>query len=66
MKYDKIKKKKDYDTLLNSGLFFEFFPELSGNYNEDLVHIKPSCKTCYDFGYVILSDGKNTCPNCMG
>jgi len=33
--YSKIKKKKDYDKLLKTGMFFEFFPTLTGNWNED-------------------------------
>jgi hypothetical protein len=34
-KYKKIKSKKNYNLLLKSGMFWEIFPELSGNYEED-------------------------------
>ena len=33
--YEKIKTKDDYDFLLKSGMFFEFHPELSGNWEKD-------------------------------
>ena len=33
--YEKIKTKDDYDLLLKSGMFFEFHPELSGNWEQD-------------------------------
>lgn len=29
------KSKKEYTELLNSGMFFEFFPDLTGNYERD-------------------------------
>lgn len=34
-KYKSIIEKDNYDKLLNSGMFFEFHPELSGNYQID-------------------------------
>ncbi len=34
-KYNQIIEKYNYDKLLNSGMFFEFYPELSGNYEID-------------------------------
>ena len=33
--YDQIKTKEDYFSLLNSGMFYEFYPELSGNWEKD-------------------------------
>jgi len=33
--YNKIKDKDKYDALLKSGMFFEFYPELTGNYQLD-------------------------------
>lgn len=33
--YKKIKDKKDYDKLLKSGMFWEFYPELTGNWETD-------------------------------
>lgn len=33
--YERIKIKEDYDMLLKSGMFFEFHPELSGNWEKD-------------------------------
>lgn len=33
--YKQIKTKKNYDLLLKSGMFFEFHPELSGNWEKD-------------------------------
>ncbi len=33
--YKQIKNKEDYDKLLNSGMFWEFHPELSGDWNKD-------------------------------
>lgn len=34
-KYRYIIEKENYDKLLNSGMFFEFYPELTGNWEED-------------------------------
>lgn len=39
MKYDKIKRRADYELLLSTGLLFEFYPELSGDYNKDFIII---------------------------
>jgi hypothetical protein len=33
--YEQIKTKENYNKLLNSGMFFEFHPELTGNWNID-------------------------------
>ena len=33
--YKQIQNKEDYDKLLNSGMFWEFHPELSGDWNKD-------------------------------
>lgn len=41
-KYQKIENKEDYYKLLNSGMFFEFYPELSGSYEKDIVIISES------------------------
>lgn len=41
--YEKIKKKDDYDSLLKSGMFFEFHPELSGNWEQDKNTIADNC-----------------------
>ena len=30
-----MKAREDYNTLLNSGMFFKFHPELTGNWKED-------------------------------
>lgn len=35
MKYNKIKSQEDYTKLLNSGMFWELFPELTGSWEED-------------------------------
>ena len=37
--YNQIKLKKDYDILLNSGMLFEFYPELTGNWDIDKIVI---------------------------
>tara|TARA_R110002167_G_scaffold226065_1_gene431279 strand:- start:980 stop:1108 length:129 start_codon:yes stop_codon:yes gene_type:complete len=34
-KYKHIKTKENYDKLLKSGMFWEFHPELSGNWDKD-------------------------------
>ena len=41
--YEKIKTKDDYDLLLKSGMFGEFHPELSGNWEEDKNTISDNC-----------------------
>ena len=33
--YDKIKTEENYKLLLDSGMFWEFHPELTGNWNID-------------------------------
>ncbi len=35
MEYQNIKTKENYDKLLKSGMFWEFHPELTGNWNKD-------------------------------
>lgn len=35
MRYDKINTKENYDLLLNSGMFWEFHPELEGDWEKD-------------------------------
>lgn len=40
--YEQIKNKSDYESVLNSGMFFEFHPELSGNWDEDKKAINPN------------------------
>lgn len=37
--YAQIKSKENYNKLLSSGMFFEFHPELSGNYEKDMINI---------------------------
>ena len=37
--YTQIKTKENYDKLLSSGMFFEFYPQLSGNYAKDMINI---------------------------
>jgi hypothetical protein len=39
-KYKRIKAKKNYIKLLNSGMFWEFHPELSGDWEKDRLIIK--------------------------
>jgi len=39
-KYKKILKKSYYDKVLSSGMFFEFYPELTGNYSKDIKKMK--------------------------
>ena len=39
-KYKPIKAKKNYDILLKSGMFWEYFPELTGNWEKDKEKIK--------------------------
>ena len=38
--YDKIQKKKDYLKLLKSGMFWEFHPELTGQWGKDKKTIR--------------------------
>ena len=40
--YTQIKTKENYDKLLSSGMFFEFHPELTGNYEKDMINIANS------------------------
>jgi hypothetical protein len=40
--YKRIKKKKAYKELLKSGMFFEFYPELTGVWATDKEVINPS------------------------
>lgn len=35
-KYTLLKNKDRYLTLLKSGMFWEYYPELSGNWDEDI------------------------------
>lgn len=39
-KYQQINTKKKYNKILNSGVFFESYPELTGNYGADKEIIK--------------------------
>lgn len=39
-KYDKIIDKKLYNNLVLTGFFFEVFPELTGDYEADMVLIE--------------------------
>ena len=43
-KYKQIIKEENYNNLLNSGLLFKFYPELKGNWKEDLKIMTPSEK----------------------
>ena len=38
-KYKNIKTKENYDKLLASGMFWEFYPELTGNWDKDKIII---------------------------
>ncbi len=38
-KYKNIKTKEDYDKLLSSGMFWEFYPELTGEWEKDKLII---------------------------
>lgn len=40
--YTQIKTKENYDKLISSGMFFEFHPELTGNYEKDMINITNS------------------------
>jgi len=41
-KYEKIKEESNYELLLNSGMFWEIFPELTGNWEKDKIIINAS------------------------
>jgi hypothetical protein len=43
-KYKNIKTKENYTSLLNSGMFWEFHPELTGNWKQDNIIINPKDK----------------------
>ena len=38
-KYDNVIDRKYYGMVLASGIFWEIFPELSGNYTKDKMHM---------------------------
>ena len=62
--YKQIKNKEDYDKLLNSGMFWEFHPELSGDWNKDKnsildVHTKQEDSKLFTFVCVTEDDIKN-------
>jgi len=40
MKNKTLSIKDEYDGLLATGMFFEFYPQLSGNYNDDFYEWK--------------------------
>lgn len=40
--YQRIKTRQSYDKLLDSGMFFEFYPQLSGNWIKDSKAINGS------------------------
>jgi len=42
--YKNIQSKENYDKLLSSGMFWEFHPELSGNWESDKVVV---CQHCH-------------------
>ena len=42
--YKNIQSKENYDKLLSSGMFWEFHPELSGNWDSDKVVV---CQHCH-------------------
>jgi len=50
IKIDAIKVKESYYTLLNSGMFWEFFPTLSGTWEHD----KKTWIKCYEQGKIKL------------
>ena len=37
--YDKIADINDYNQLIHSGMFFEFYPDLTGDYETDMTLI---------------------------
>jgi hypothetical protein len=43
-KNPKRKPKQEYESLLTSGMFWEFFPELSGDWAKDKKEFKKFCK----------------------
>lgn len=62
--YKQIKNKEDYDKLLNSGMFWEFHPELSGDWNKDKnlildIDTKQEDRKLFTFVYVTEDDIKN-------
>ena len=42
--YEQIKTEEKYKMLLNSGMFWEFHPELTGDWGRDKLVINPSQK----------------------
>lgn len=38
-KYNKINTREKYESLLKSGMFWEFYPELSGEYDKDIINV---------------------------
>jgi hypothetical protein len=50
-KYNQIKTALNYHKLLASGLFFEFYPELCGTWEKDLIVICPDAKLIEDLSY---------------
>jgi len=50
-KYKQIKTALKYHKLLDSGLFFEFYPELTGTWEIDLIAICPNAKRLQDLSY---------------
>ena len=51
MKYKSIQNKNDYLKLLKTGMFFEFYPELTGNWNVDVKTIRMICSECGERGF---------------
>ena len=47
-KYQHIKNKQNYDKLLNSGMFWEFHPELTGIWNDDKIIIHDEKRSMID------------------
>lgn len=47
--YKNIQTKDNYDLLLKSGMFFEFYPELSGDWEKDKLVIKQLSKQLASF-----------------
>ena len=66
--YKNINCKKNYDKLLRSGMFWEFHPELSGEWIKDKAKILPnenSCKNCdNDFLKFDPQRGEKVCLKC--
>ena len=44
VRYKPIKKQINYQNLLNSGMFWELYPELSGDWEKDKLVINPPKK----------------------